>query len=145
MAVHINHPRELAPEVRKVLSACVCKGIPILVQTVLLRGVNDEPLVLAELVRECCDLGLTPYYLFQPDLAPGTAHFRVPLKRGLALYRELQGLVNKTVPVYAVDLPGGGGKIRLKEDSIAGEGKEPGGAVYHLKGPDGRLWKYPQG
>jgi lysine 2,3-aminomutase len=145
MAVHINHPRELAPEARKVLSACVNAGIPVLVQTVLLRGVNDDAAVLAELFRECSGLGLTPYYLFQLDLAPGTAHFRVPLKQGLALYRELREFPGEGCPAYAVDLPGGGGKIRLGEDSIAGEGEESRGPVYYLKGPDGRLWVYPQG
>jgi lysine 2,3-aminomutase len=156
MAVHINHARELSPEARQVLSACVAAGIPVLVQTVLLRGINDNAAVLAELFRECCGLGLIPYYLFQMDLAPGTAHFRVPLKQGLALYRELwepmgspgshssPGLPAGERPAYAVDLPGGGGKIRLSEDSIAGEGEEPEGPVYYLKGPDGSLWPYPR-
>jgi lysine 2,3-aminomutase len=144
MAVHINHPKELAPEARRALAACIEASIPVLVQTVLLRGVNDNAEVLAELLRECLGLGLTPYYVFQLDLAPGTAHFRVPLKRGLALYRELRGLLGEGCPAYAVDLPGGGGKIRLGEDSIAGEGEETGEAVYYLKGPDGRLWAYPQ-
>jgi lysine 2,3-aminomutase len=144
MAVHINHVRELSPETRQVLVACVAAGIPILVQTVLLRGVNDDAAVLTELFRECRSLGLIPYYLFQLDLAPGTAHFRVPLKQGLALYRELEGLPDEERPAYAVDLPGGGGKIRLSEDSIAGEGEEPGGPVYYLKGPDGSLWAYPR-
>jgi lysine 2,3-aminomutase len=144
MAVHINHVRELSPEARQVLSACVAAGIPVLVQTVLLRGINDNAAVLAELFRECCGLGLIPYYLFQMDLAPGTAHFRVPLKQGLALYRELWELPAGPRPAYAVDLPGGGGKIRLSEDSIAGEGEEPEGPVYYLKGPDGSLWAYPR-
>jgi lysine 2,3-aminomutase len=143
LAVHINHPRELAPEARNALAACVEAGIPVLVQTVLLRGVNDDPATLAELFRECLDLGFDPYYLFQLDLAPGTAHFRVPLKQGLAIYRELRGLLGKECPVYAVDLPGGGGKIRLGEDSIAGERETPEGRVYLLKGPDGGLWAYP--
>ncbi|MDR2742754.1 MAG: KamA family radical SAM protein [Treponema sp.] len=144
MTVHINHCRELSPEVRQVFAACIAAGIPILVQTVLLRGVNDNAAVLAELFRECRSLGLTPYYLFQLDLAPGTAHFRVPLRQGLALYRELGALLGWECPAYAVDLPGGGGKIRLGEGSIAGEGEEPGGPVYYLKGPDGSLWAYPQ-
>jgi lysine 2,3-aminomutase len=144
MAVHINHCRELSPEARQVFSACIAAGIPILVQTVLLRGINDKAAVLAELFRECRGLGLIPYYLFQLDLAPGTAHFRVPLKEGLALYRELGALLGWECPAYAVDLPGGGGKIRLGEGSIAGEGEEPEGPVYYLKGPDGSRWAYPR-
>jgi lysine 2,3-aminomutase len=114
------------------------------VQTVLLRGINDDPPVLAELFRDCVDLGLNPYYLFQLDLAPGTRHFRVPLKQGLALYRELKTLISGLgLPVYAVDLPGGGGKIPLHEDVIAGEKETPRGSVYLLKDPKGGLWEYP--
>jgi lysine 2,3-aminomutase len=143
MAVHINHSRELSPESRRALSAIAEAGIPVLVQTVLLKGVNDDAPTLISLFRECQDLGLTPYYLFQLDLAPGTAHFRIPLKRGLALYRELQALAGTELPAYAVDLPGGGGKIRLSEESIAGETMLPAGRAYLLKDKDGKLWPYP--
>ena len=149
LSVHINHSRELAPSCRDALAACAASGIPVLVQTVLLRGVNDDAAVLAALVNNCRKLGLTPYYLFQLDLAPGTAHFRVPLKRGLALYTELRALLGKTAaPPYAVDLPGGGGKIRLDENAIAGERVIPGGAgqgrrVYLLRDGAGALWEYP--
>ncbi|MDR1058206.1 MAG: radical SAM protein, partial [Treponema sp.] len=144
-AVQINHPRELAPRAKKNLAALAGAGIPILVQTVLLRGVNDRPELLAELFRDCLDLGLRPYYLFQLDLAPGTRRFRVPLKRGLRLYRELAALIppGPGLPVYAVDLPGGGGKIGLSESSIAGFGERPGGGVWLLRGPGGSLWPYP--
>jgi lysine 2,3-aminomutase len=138
-SVHINHPRELSPPTRQALHRLTQAGITVLVQTVLLRGVNDSAETLAELFAECHALGLTPYYLFQLDLAPGTAHFRVPLKQGLALYQKGA----RHLPAYAVDLPGGGGKIRLSEDSIAGEEDHPGGRVYLLKAPDGRLWPYP--
>jgi lysine 2,3-aminomutase len=142
MAVHINHPRELSGESRRAFASLRDAGIPVLVQTVLLKGINDRAETLAELFRDCAGLGLKPYYLFQLDLAPGTAHFRLPLKRGLALYRELQDL-RVELPPYAVDLPGGGGKIRLSEDRIAGEEDRPGGRVCLLRAPDGKLWEYP--
>jgi lysine 2,3-aminomutase len=145
-SVHINHPRELAPAARRALDALVRSGFSVLVQTVLLRGVNDSTETLAALFRDCLDLGLNPYYLFQLDLAPGTAHFRLPLRRGLALYRELrERWAGETaeLPVYAVDLPGGGGKIRLSEASIAREEERPEGRVCLLKAPDGSLWPYP--
>jgi lysine 2,3-aminomutase len=119
-------------------------GIPVHVQTVLLGGINDDPALLAQLFRDCLDMGLSPYYLFQLDLAPGTAHFRVPLKRGLAIYRELSGLVSGLgLPAYTVDLPGGGGKIRLHENVIAGEKETADGFVYILKDNSGKEWYYP--
>jgi lysine 2,3-aminomutase len=145
-SVHINHPRELSPPTRQALDRLMRAGITVLVQTVLLRGVNDSAETLAALFDECHALGLTPYYLFQLDLAPGTAHFRVPLRQGLALYRDLQNshlVTNSHLPVYAVDLPGGGGKIRLGGESIAGEEQRPEGRVYLLRAPDGGLWPYP--
>jgi lysine 2,3-aminomutase len=147
VSVHVNHPRELSAETRRALGLLVGAGIPVLVQTVLLRGINDSIETLAALFRECLDLGLEPYYLFQLDLAPGTAHFRVPLGRGLALYRELEERWPEDkkgkLPAYAVDLPGGGGKVRLSEQIIAGTEEGPGGPVYLLRAPDGSLWPYP--
>ena len=125
-------------------SAAVEAGIPVHVQTVLLRGINDKAETLAALFRECVGLGISPYYLFQLDLAPGTAHFRVPLKEGLSIYRDLGRLITGSgLPVYAVDLPGGGGKIRLHDGVIAGEEDSPGGRVYLLKDEAGKLWTYP--
>jgi lysine 2,3-aminomutase len=115
----------------------------VLVQTVLLRGINDEAATLADLFRECRGLGLRAYYLFQLDLAPGTAHFRLPLKQGLEVHRQLREILGDGCPAYAVDLPGGGGKIRLSPESIAGEQETPEGRVYLLRGPGGGLWPYP--
>jgi lysine 2,3-aminomutase len=140
LVTHINHAKELSPDTRTTLASLVSAGIPVHVQTVLLKGINDNAETLALLFRECLNFGLSPYYLFQLDLAPCTAHFRVPLRNGLAIYRELEREISGLVlPTYAVDLPGGGGKIRLSEDVIAGE--EDG--VLLLKGHDGKLWRYP--
>jgi lysine 2,3-aminomutase len=146
LSVHINHPRELEPPGAAAgrLAACAAAGIPVLVQTVLLRGINDAPAVLAELFCRCRELGLSPYYLFQLDLAPGTAHFRVPLRQGLAIYRELGSLVSgPALPVYAVDLPGGGGKIHLRDDVVAGETSTAAGPAYLLWDAGGKQWTYP--
>jgi len=144
VVVHINHPRELSAPSRAALAACVDANIPVLVQTVLLRGINDDPELLAQLFSNCFDLRLSPYYLFQLDLAPGTAHFRVPLKKGLEIYRALGGLISgPCLPAYAVDLPGGGGKIRLHENVIAGKKTIPAGYVYILIDNEGKEWFYP--
>jgi lysine 2,3-aminomutase len=148
LAVQINHSRELSPISRERLAACTAAALPVLAQTVLLRGLNDDPAVLAELIRSYVEPGLTPYYLFQLDLAPGTAHFRVPLKQGLAVYRELAALLaagraGPQLPVYAVDLPGGGGKILLHENAVAGEKMTAAGPAYLLRDGQGKLWEYP--
>jgi len=144
LSAHINHPRELSAQSRAALAACVAAGIPVKTQTVLLRGINDDPALLAALFQDCREMDLSPYYLFQLDLAPGTAHFRVPLRRGLAIYRELRGLTGAAeAPAYAVDLPGGGGKIMLRENAIAGESTGEKGREYILKDASGREWRYP--
>jgi lysine 2,3-aminomutase len=144
MAVQINHPRELSAPSSVCLAACVNANIPVLVQTVLLRGINDDPELLARLFNSCFELDLSPYYLFQLDLAPGTAHFRVPLKKGIEIYRDLGRLISDPrLPAYAVDLPGGGGKLRLHENVIAGRKNTPNGYVYILKDNEGKDWFYP--
>jgi lysine 2,3-aminomutase len=142
LSIHLNHPDELTSECRHALSCFVNAGIPVLVQTVLLRGINDSVDTLTCLFRQCLSLGLQPYYLFQLDLARGTKHFRVPLEEGLELYdRVKEGL--SPVPPYAVDLPGGGGKIRLSKEIIAGIIATEKGRFYQLRDKDGRLWLYP--
>lgn len=146
LVVHVNHPRELAPEVRSALGALIDAGLQLHTQTVLLRGINDCAELLAELFRNILDLGATPYYLFQGDLAPGTSHLRVPLTEGLALYRRLGTLISGLgLPAYVVDLPGGGGKIALHDGVIVGRELDDAGNPYHLlQGRDGRLWRYPE-
>ena len=140
IALHINHVKELSPPTREVLGACVDAGIPVLTQTVLLRGVNNDIETLSRLFKECLEARLSLYYLFQLDLAPGTAHFRVDLLEGLGLYEALEAQGAK-LPVYAVDLPGGGGKIRLHRGALAGTQD----GVYLLKAPNGALYPYPTG
>ena len=115
---HINHSAEFsprfAPEAYGALSALAQNGIPMQSQTVLLRGINDKLDILADLFHKLTLLGIKPGYLFQGDLAPGTSHFRVPVGDGLRLYEKLRGeLSGLSLPVYAVDIPGGGGKFNL--------------------------------
>ncbi|WP_314849166.1 radical SAM protein [Treponema lecithinolyticum] len=115
---HINHSAEFCErwsfEARRVLETLVQSGIPMQSQTVLLRGVNNTVDALCDLFYNLTLIGIKPGYLFQGDLAPGTAHFRVPIDEGVRLYErvrsELSGL---STPVYAVDIPSGGGKINL--------------------------------
>jgi len=146
LILHINHSKELAIEVRSALNHLIEAGIPVHTQTVLLRGVNDSAAVLAELFRELLDLGATPYYLFQGDLAPGTSHFRVNLAQALDIYRELTDLISGLgLPIFAVDLPGGGGKVHLHPGCIEGEETDATGQTWYLlRSRDTTLWRYPK-
>jgi len=112
VAIHANHPRELTPGFLAACRRLVKAGIPLLGQTVLLKGVNDEASVLESLFRGLVAARVKPYYLHHPDLARGTGHFRVDLRDGQALMRRLRGRVSGLCqPSYVLDLPGGYGKV----------------------------------
>lgn len=140
VVLHLNHPDELSEETLDAIDRLAAAGLPLLSQTVLLRGVNDSPAVLQRLFYRLIERRVRPYYLFQGDLALGTSHFRVNLRRGLNLYAALQRRVSGlALPVYAVDLPQGGGKIRLHSESIRGEVD----GYYILHDARGREYRYP--
>ncbi len=144
---HINHPAELTDECRAAICSVIDAGVPVQSQTVLLRGVNDSVSVLTELFTQLVRLGVKPGYLFQADLAPGTSHLRVSVDEGLVLYeklgKELSGL---SLPVYAVDLPGGGGKYNLCRLPFSGVSvrSETAEDRYRFYGADGGAWEYPR-
>jgi lysine 2,3-aminomutase len=138
---HFNHPRELAPEARTAIGRLVDAGVPVLNQTVLLRGVNDARDTLLELFRSLTRLRARPYYLHQCDLAPGTDAFRVPLDDARALYGSLRGhLSGISIPTFVVDIPGGLGKAPLHADPIV----ETHDDHVVLKGFRGHVAKYPR-
>lgn len=143
-----NHPAELTAEALGAVGSLIDAGIPVLNQAVLLGGVNDRPDILAELFAGLAAARVKPYYLFQGDLAAGTSHLRVNLERGLEIVRDLRFLVSGlAMPVYAVDLPEGGGKIPLHERSIVGRERvrdgEWEGEWYILEDAAGRRFRYP--
>jgi lysine 2,3-aminomutase len=112
VALHVNHPRELTPAARAACALLVDAGFPMLGQTVLLRGINDDPATLAGLFRAMVEARIKPYYLHQADLASGTAHLRTTLEEGQALMRALRGDVSGLCqPTYVLDVPGGYGKV----------------------------------
>ena len=116
---HFNHPAEITPEAELACSRLAGAGIPLGCQTVLLRGVNDDPEVIRDLMCRLLQIRVKPYYLFQADLTKGTDHFRTPVAEGLAIMRHLIGRVSgMAVPTFALDAPGGGGKIPLTPDYI---------------------------
>jgi lysine 2,3-aminomutase len=114
LAVHINHRSELVPPVTAALARLRQAMIPLVSQTVLLKGVNDEADILCDLFRALVRLGIKPYYLHHPDPAPGTSHFRLSVEEGTkivrAMHKQLSGLAR---PTYVLDRPEGQGKIYL--------------------------------
>ena len=111
VAVHANHPRELTPQARAACARLIDGGIPVLSQTVLIRGVNDDEATLGALMRAFVETRVKPYYLHHIDRAPGTSHLSVELERGQQLMRALRGrLSGLCQPAYVLDIPGGHGK-----------------------------------
>lgn len=111
VAIHANHPRELTPAARLAIGRLADAGIPLVGQTVLLRGVNDDPHTLGALMRALVECRVKPYYLHHGDLAPGTGHFRTSIATGQALMRDLRGRYSGLCqPTYVLDIPGGHGK-----------------------------------
>jgi lysine 2,3-aminomutase len=114
VALHANHPSELTPAVRAACARIVDAGIPMVSQSVLLRGVNDDAATLEALMRGFVETRIKPYYLHHGDLAPGTSHFRATIAEGQALMRALRGRVSGLAqPTYVLDIPGGHGKVPI--------------------------------
>jgi lysine 2,3-aminomutase len=111
VVVHANHPRELTDAARGACARLVDAGIPMLSQSVLLAGVNDDPETLGALMRALVECRIKPYYLHHGDLAPGTSHLRTSIEHGQDLMRALRGrLSGLCQPTYVLDIPGGHGK-----------------------------------
>ncbi len=142
LMTQFNHPRELTKESIEATDLFVDNGFPALNQAVLLKGVNDSVAVLEELMNSLLFNRIKPYYLFQGDLVEGTKHLRVPLQEGLILEKELrQRLSGLAMPTYAVDPPGGGGKVVLTHNYLLGVEGEA--AIF--EGPQGGQVEYPSG
>ncbi len=119
IAIHANHAREFGAEARRAIARLADAGLPLVSQSVLLKGVNDDAATLANLMRTFVENRIKPYYLHHPDLAPGTSHFRNAIPQGLALMRELRRqLSGLEVPTYMLDIPGGFGKVPLESDHL---------------------------
>jgi lysine 2,3-aminomutase len=119
---HFNHPAELTGDSERACLALVKAGIPLLNQAVLLKGVNDNPEVLEELFRGLVKMKVKPHYLFHADPVEGSSHFRTGVKKGLEIMKRLRPVLSSLgMPVFAIDLPGGGGKVPLQADFRSGE------------------------
>ncbi len=144
MVLHVNHAREMTNTVRAACAKIVDAGIPMLSQSVLLRGVNDNADTLDTLFRTLVECRIKPYYLHHGDLAPGTAHFRTSISDGQELMRALRGRLSGIAqPTYVLDIPGGAGKVPVGPNYLRDAGmksvrrylvEDPGGG-HHLYPP----------
>ena len=140
VALHADHPRELTPAARAACARLVDAGIPMLGQSVLLRGVNDDPATLEALMRAFVESRIKPYYLHHADLAPGTAGFRTTIPEGQALMKAIRGRVSGLCqPTYVLDIPGGHGKVPVGPDYLG----DAGDAGVLVEDPAGRRHLYP--
>ncbi|HZP75279.1 MAG TPA: lysine-2,3-aminomutase-like protein [Pseudolabrys sp.] len=143
VVVHANHPRELTPAAEAACARIVDAGVPMLSQSVLVRGVNDDAQVLGALLRRFVELRIKPYYLHHGDLAPGTAHLRATIGEGQALMRALHGrLSGLCQPGYVLDIPGGHGKSPIGPGYLQ-ETEESGGSRYRVRDFNGQTHAYP--
>ena len=141
MSLHFLHPDECCAETVKACGLLADAGIPLGSQTVLLSGMNDSGEVMRQLVHSLMKMRVKPYYLYQCDPISGSAHFRTPVAKGVEIIRSLRGHTSGyAVPTYVIDAPGGGGKIPLAPDYVAG--KDAAGNL-SLTNYEGGSYRYP--
>jgi len=140
VVLHANHARELTDAAREACARLIDAGIPMLSQSVLLAGVNDDPQTLGALMRALVECRIKPYYLHHADLAPGTSHMRTSIQHGQELMRALRGrLSGLCQPTYVLDIPGGHGKSPIGPSYLARD--DAGG--YRVEDFNGGLHCYP--
>jgi len=142
LSIHATHPREVTPEMGRACERLADAGIPLGSQTVLLKGINDDPETMRDLMHRLLRVRVKPYYLYQCDPIPGSRHFRTSVDRGLEIIRSLRGYTSGyAVPHYVIDAPGGGGKIPILPDYRRGRD----GDDLLLENYAGRIYRYPDG
>jgi lysine 2,3-aminomutase len=140
VVLHANHARELTDAAREACARLVDAGVPMLSQSVLLAGVNDDAQTLAALLRALVECRIKPYYLHHGDLAPGTSHLRTKIEQGQELMRALRGRVSGLCqPAYVLDIPGGHGKSPIGPNYLS---KDAAGAL-QVEDFNGGLHRYP--
>jgi lysine 2,3-aminomutase len=138
--VHFNHPREITPESSQACQMLADAGIPLGNQCVLLKGVNDDPEVMKELMQGLLKIRVRPYYIYQADLTNGTGYFRTSIQNGMEIMQSLRGHTSGlAVPHYVIDAPGGGGKIPIFPETIVSMDNER----VILRNYEGKLFEYP--
>ncbi|WP_085786859.1 lysine-2,3-aminomutase-like protein [Ketogulonicigenium robustum] len=140
IVLHTNHAQELVPAAESAIGSIIGAGIPMLSQSVLLRGVNDDVDTLQGLFTSLLRLGVKPYYLHHCDLARGTSHFRTTIAAGRALMAALRGRISGTaLPTYVLDIPGGFGKVPINADYFVPSDST---GTWQVQDPQGRWHIY---
>ncbi|OGS27738.1 MAG: lysine 2,3-aminomutase [Elusimicrobia bacterium RIFOXYB2_FULL_48_7] len=141
LSIHFNHPKEITDDVKRACNMLSDSGIPMGSQTVLLKGINDKPQVMMDLMHGLLKIRVRPYYLYQCDLAKGTSHFRTSVSTGIKIIESLRGHTSGyAVPSYVIDAPGGGGKIPVGPECLISKTKN--GVI--IKNYEGKLFVYPE-
>ncbi|MCF7849998.1 MAG: KamA family radical SAM protein [Kiritimatiellales bacterium] len=140
LSLHFTHPDELTPETQAACRKLSDAGVPMVSQTVLLKGINDDSETLKELFYGLLEINVKPYYLLQCDPVKGSAHFRTPVEKGIELIQSLHGNISGlAVPTFVIDAPGGGGKVPiLGKEQIRREGDDVVVVNY-----EGKEFRYP--
>ena len=140
MSLHFTHPAELTPEVSESTARLADAGIPLGSQTVLLKGINDDPKVMTELMHGILKRRVKPYYLYQCDPIRGSSHFRTGVDKGIEIVNALRGhTTGYATPMFVIDAPGGGGKIQMAPDPVVGRA----GDDLLLRNFEGKVFRYP--
>ncbi len=140
MSIHATHPNELTDETTESTARLADAGIPLGSQTVLMKGINDDIEVMKPLMQGLLKRRVRPYYLYQCDPISGSAHFRTTVEKGLQIIEGLRGhTTGYATPIFAVDAPGGGGKIQLAPDFVVGRD----GDDLLLRNFEGGIYRYP--
>jgi lysine 2,3-aminomutase len=141
VSVHSNHPRELTTEVRDALGRLADSGIPLGNQSVLLKGVNDDVVVMKALIQKLLMCRVRPLYIYQCDLIQGSAHLRTSVRRGLEIMEQLRGhTTGYAVPQYVIDAPGGGGKVPIAPNYILSHNADR----VVIRNFEGKIFEYPE-
>jgi lysine 2,3-aminomutase len=141
ISIHANHPSEITPEVHEALGRLADAGIPLGNQSVLLRGVNDDPQVMKALVHKLLRARVRPYYIYQCDLIAGSAHLRSSVRKGIEIIEALRGhTTGYAVPQFVIDAPGGGGKVPINPNYVLHMNDDR----VLIRNYEGNVFEYPE-
>jgi len=139
--IHVNHPREITPEMSRACGMLADAGIPLGSQTVLLAGINDCPNVIKRLVQALVKIRVRPYYMYQCDLSEGIGHFRTPVAKGIEIIEHLRGHTSGfAIPQFVIDAPGGGGKVPIMPQYLISQSD----SRVVVRNYEGQMFSYPE-